>query len=267
MSDPMERWRQYRATGEARLREQLVEDHLGLVKHVAGRLAGRLPRHVQVDDLVSAGLLGLLGALDDFDPDRSVDFVAYAALRIRGAIFDELRRLDWVPRGVRQRLRAAEQALEDLHRRLGRQPTDEEVAGTLGLDMEAYHRLLLDGVVLTPLSGASGPRPDGLALLEVLEDPDGGGPLAAAVVQERRALLGRLIDGLPERERQVLALYYYEDLTMREVGQVLSVTESRVSQLHTSAILRLRAALRQHRIAPSDLAAPGPRPGRRRADR
>ena len=246
-------WRAYRESRAPALRDQIVQTHLGLVKHVAARIAGRLPRHLDIDDLVSVGLMGLLAALEDFDPERGVEFAAYATLRIRGAIFDELRRLDWVPRGVRQRIREAERAIEGLCRRLDRQPSDEEIAREMGTDVEGYHRILAAGVTLVSLDAAGGHDPESPTLLDTLEDPAGPHPLRVAAERERRAILGRFIDDLPERERQVLALYYFEELTMQAVGEVLAITESRVSQIHSSAVLRLRAALRRHRLGESEL--------------
>lgn len=249
-------WQAYRDSRAPALRDQIVQKHLRLVKHVAARVAGRLPRHLDVEDLISVGLMGLLAALDDFDPARGVEFPAYATLRIRGAIFDELRRLDWVPRGVRQRIRDAERAIEGLCRRLDRQPSDEEIAREMGVDVEGYHRILGAGITLVSLDAAGGHDLESLTLLDTLEDPAGPSPLRASMERERRAILARLIDGLPERERQVLALYYYEELTMQAVGAVLSITESRVSQLHSSAVLRLRAALTRHRLGEGELNMP-----------
>jgi RNA polymerase sigma factor for flagellar operon FliA len=249
------RWQAYRRSRDPRLREQLIEQHLVLVKYVAARVAGRLPRHLVIDDLYSAGLVGFLRAIEDYDPDTGVQFAAYATPRVRGAIFDDLRRLDWVPRAARRRIREAEQAMATLAQRLGRAPTDEEVAATLGLSVARYHQVLADGITLTSLDGPAGAGEDE-PLGERLEDASVPDPVAVLTSEERRRLLGRLIEGLPEKERLVLALYYHEGLTMRQVGEVLSVTESRVSQLHSSAVLRLRAALRQERLGAEDLLVP-----------
>jgi RNA polymerase sigma factor for flagellar operon FliA len=246
----------YRHSRAAALRDEIVQAHLGLVKHVAARIAGRLPRHLDVNDLVSAGLLGLMAAIEEFDPGRGVEFPRYAALRIRGAILDELRRLDWIPRGVRRRIRDAERAIESLCQRLDRQPTDEEVARELGVGVEAYHQILAEGVTLVSLDSTGSHDPDGPTLLDTMEDAGSAWPLETVLEKERSAILARLIDELPERERQVLALYYVEDLTMQAVGEVLSVTESRVSQIHSSAVLRLRVALRRQRGGGAELALP-----------
>jgi RNA polymerase sigma factor FliA len=246
-------WEAYRRTGDAALRERLIEKHLILVKYAATRIAGRLPSHLSLDDLYSAGLLGYLRAVDDYDPHRGVEFAVYASQRIRGAIFDDLRRLDWVPRAVRRKVRAAERAIDTLFRRLGRQPTEEEIASELAIDLEDYQRLLGSGLTLFSLDSPATGHPDGLTPLDSLEDGASPNPFLSLAAKERRAILGRIIAGLPERERHVLSLYYYEDLTMHQVGQALGVTESRVSQLHSSAVLRIRAALRRRRITATDL--------------
>jgi RNA polymerase sigma factor for flagellar operon FliA len=216
-------------------------------------VAGRLPSHLRLDDLFSAGTLGFLRAIEDYDPERGVEFSAYAVPRIRGAIFDELRRLDYLPRRVRRRLRDAQRAIEALSQRLDREPSDEEVATELGVGVEDYRKLLGEGVTLLSLDATYGTREDGGSAFDSVEDTSSPSPVRSLELKERRAMLGRVIDGLPEKERQVLALYYYEELTMQEVGQVLGVTESRVSQIHSSAILRLRVALRRQRVQAGDL--------------
>ncbi len=246
--DELALWRELRSTGDVVARDRLVERHIGVVKSAAAWVAGRLPSHLRLDDLYAAGMLGFLDALEDFDPDRGVPFSSYAVPRIRGAIFDELRRLDVVPRRVRRRLRQAQHAVETLSQRLDREPDDTEIAAELGLDLAAYHHLLEEGVTLLSLENAGSADDDRLSPLDTLSDtttPDPGSTLDA---RELRRVLTQCIDTLPDRERQVLALYYYEELTMQEAGQVLGVTESRVSQIHSSAIIRLRAALRRRRL-------------------
>ena len=245
----LELWRAYRRSKDPALRERLVEADLALVKYLAARIASRLPKHLRLDDLFSAGLMGFLAAVDDYDPERGVSFSSYASHRIRGAIFDELRRLDWVPRSTRERMRNAQRAIDTLSRRLVRPPTDQEVAKELGIETEAYRASLGKRITLVSLSAAGGSDTGEPSLMDSVEDATSPDPFLTLAERERRAMLGRLMDGLPERERQVLALYYYEGLTMREVGSALRVTESRVSQLHTSAVLRLRVMLRQqHRM-------------------
>lgn len=245
IAQPWELWHEYRRTRRRELRDRLIEHYVVLVKYVAARVAGRLPSHLSVDDLYSAGLLGFLGAIEDYDPGLGVEFATYATPRIRGAIFDELRRLDWVPRGVRRRIREAERAIDVLTSRFGRQPTEDEIAAELRITPAAYRQLLGEGVTMVSLEAGGD---DGVPR-DTLEDRETPSPLAHLAAREQREVLGRIIDALPRRERQVVALYYYEELTMREVGEVLGVTESRVSQLHASAILRIRSALRRRREA------------------
>jgi RNA polymerase sigma factor for flagellar operon FliA len=252
MSADLELFRVYRRTRTPELRERLVERHLPLVKYAAAWLAGRLPSHLRLDDLYSAGILGFLDALEHYDPDRGVPFSSYAAPRIRGAILDELRRADCVPRGVRRRLRNAQRAMEALAQELDREPTDEETAARLGMEIADYRRLLGENVTLVPLDNLPGDGEPGGAVSEALADPSLPSPLTALEQSEQRRRLGRLIDGLPERERMVLALYYHEELTMQDIGRVLGVTESRVSQIHSSAVLRLQGALRRQRPRAGD---------------
>jgi RNA polymerase sigma factor for flagellar operon FliA len=258
MTTSPETWRAYRRTKDRALRDEIVEADLALVKRAAARIASRLPKHLRLDDLYSAGLVGYLAAVEDYDPERGVAFAAYAVHRVRGAIFDELRRLDWVPRGVRDRIRHTERAIATLYQRLDRQPTDEEIARELGVDVEVYRSGLADGVTLVSLSATAAPDGEGAALVDYVRDTQSADPLRAIAEVERRAVLGKLIDTLPPRERQVLALYYHEELTMREVGAVLGVTESRVSQLHSSAVHRLVVLLRRRRLGESDLKLPEP---------
>ena len=258
MTTSPETWRAYRRSKDRALRDEIVEADLALVKRAAARIASRLPKHLRLDDLYSAGLVGYLAAVEDYDPERGVPFSAYAVHRVRGAIFDELRRLDWVPRGVRDRIRHTERAIATLYQRLDRQPTDEEIARELGVDVEAYRSGLADGVTLVSLSATAAPDGEGAALVDYVRDTQVADPLRALAEEERRGVLGGLVDTLPPRERQVLALYYHEELTMREVGTVLGVTESRVSQLHSSAVHRLTVLLRRRRLGESDLRLPEP---------
>jgi RNA polymerase sigma factor FliA len=247
MSDDVDLFREYRRTHAAELRDRLVEQHLGLVKYAAAWVAGRLPSHLRMDDLYSAGMMGFLDAITHYDPDRGVPFSAYASPRIRGAILDELRRLDCVPRRTRRKLREVQRAVEGLTQELDREPTDDEIATRLGVEVADYHRLLGEGVTLVSLDGSSREDEPRGVTLDVLADGSLPSPLRVLEDGEQRRMLGRFIERLPERERQVLALYYYEELTMQDIGRILGVTESRVSQIHSSAMLRLRAAMRRDR--------------------
>ena len=241
-------WREYRRTGDKALRDRLILTYAPLVKFVAGRISSGLPPHVDDNDLVSYGLLGLIGAIERYDPDRDVKFETYAIARIKGSIIDELRSMDWVPRSVRARARQIEQAIAQLEAQLHRAPTDEEIAAKLGITEEELSESLSDisrsSIAaldeLWTLASGSG---DQVALIDTIEDTEGPEPQAALDETETREALAEAIAALPEREKIVITLYYYEELTLREIGEVLGVTESRVSQLHTKAILRLRARL------------------------
>jgi RNA polymerase sigma factor for flagellar operon FliA len=241
-------WREYRAKHDPGLRDRLIVTYAPLVKYVAGRLGSGLPAHVDDEDLVSYGLLGLIGAIERYDPDRDVKFETYAIARIRGAIIDELRALDWVPRSVRSRARDIERAIAELESKLGRVPTDEEIAGKLGLTEEELDESLSEIsrssiAALDELWTISGTGGDQVALIDTIEDTDAPDPQGSLSQTELREAIADAIARLPEREKLVVTLYYYEELTLREIGEVLGVTESRVSQLHTKAILRLKARL------------------------
>ncbi|MBA2474394.1 MAG: RNA polymerase sigma factor WhiG [Actinobacteria bacterium] len=247
VEDTQDLWLEYRRTSDPGLRDRLILTYAPLVKYVAGRLASGLPAHVDDDDLVSYGLLGLIGAIERYDPERDVKFETYAITRIKGSIIDELRALDWVPRSVRSRARDIERTIGELESRLGRAPSDEELAGKLGLSQDELNESLSD-ISRTSIAAldelwtvsAGG---DQVALIDTIEDSHGPDPLSFLAQSEQREAIGEAIAGLPEREKLVITLYYYEELTLREIGEVLGVTESRVSQLHTKAVLRLKARL------------------------
>jgi RNA polymerase sigma factor FliA len=246
-TDTRSLWREYRRTGAKELRDRLIVMYSPLVKYVAGRLGSGLPAHVDEGDLVSYGLLGLIGAIERYDPDRDIKFETYAIARIRGSIIDELRALDWVPRSVRSRAREIERAIASLEAKFGRAPTDEEIAEKVGISVTELEDSLTDIsrssiAALDELWSVSG-EGDQVSLLDTLEDPDSVRPADALDETELREILGDAISRLPEREKLVITLYYYEELTLREIGEVLGVTESRISQLHTKAILRLKARL------------------------
>ena len=241
-------WKEYKRTGERALRDRLILTYAPLVKYVAGRLGSGLPAHVEEGDLVSYGLLGLIGAIERFDPTRDIKFETYAIARIKGSIIDELRSMDWVPRSVRARARDIERAIADLEARLTRAPTDEEIADKLGITEDEFQDSLMEIsrssiAALDELWASPGSSGDAVALIDTIEDPQAAEPQMAMAHTELREALGDAISRLPEREKLVVTLYYYEELTLREIGEVLGVTESRVSQLHTKAILRLKARL------------------------
>jgi RNA polymerase sigma factor for flagellar operon FliA len=248
VEDATSLFRQYRRTNDEGVRERLILSYAPLVKYVAGRLGVGLPAHVDLSDLVSYGLLGLIRAIERFDPDRDVKFETYAITRIRGSILDELRALDWVPRSVRARARDIERAIAELEPKLGRAPTDEEIAGKLGLTQEELDESLTDIsrssiAALDELWVGHGSSGDQVALIDTIEDTHGAAPSAALDEAERKQMIADAVSRLPEREQLVIKLYYFDELTLREIGEVIGVTESRVSQLHTKAILRLKARL------------------------
>ena len=241
-------WREYRRSRDQHLRDRLILTYAPLVKYVAGRLGSGLPAHVDEGDLVSYGLLGLIGAIERYDPGRDVKFETYAIARIKGSIIDELRAMDWVPRSVRARARDIERAIGELEARLGRAPTDEEISQKLGLTQEELDGSLTDIsrssiAALDELWTVSSSGGDQIALIDTIEDTQGPEPQSALAETEMKEAIAEAIARLPEREKLVVTLYYYEELTLREIGEVLGVTESRVSQLHTKAILRLKARL------------------------
>lgn len=238
-------WRAYDERHDPALRERLVLHYAPLVKYVAGRVGTGLPAHVDAADLVQSGIFGLVSAIERFEPERGLKFETYAMQRIRGAILDDLRAQDWVPRSVRSRAREVERALERLEARLLRTASDAEVAEELGLSVadlrDLYAQLQLTSVVALDELVAVGRG--GTSLAETLSDdsvPDPGVILDGA---ESRRLLAQAVSQLVERDRVVVTLYYFENLTLAEIGKVLGVTESRVCQLHTRAVLRLRAKL------------------------
>jgi RNA polymerase sigma factor for flagellar operon FliA len=241
-------WQRYRQTRDKALRDRLILNYAPLVKYVAGRISTSLPAHVDEGDLVSYGLLGLIGAIERYDPAREIKFETYAISRIKGSIIDELRSLDWVPRSVRSRAREIERAMLELENRLKRPPSDEEVANEIGITVDEFQDSLTaisrsSVAALDELWQISSGGGDTVSLIDTIEDPHADDPSKAMSQTEVREALADAIQRLPEREKLVITLYYYEELTLREIGEVLSVTESRVSQLHTKAILRLKVRL------------------------
>lgn len=243
-----ELWRRYKDTGDDRLREQLILHYSPLVKYVAGRVSVGLPPNVEQADFFSSGVFGLIDAIEKFDLARSIKFETYAISRIRGAMIDELRALDWIPRSVRQKARAVERAYATLEATLRRSPSEAEVAAEMGVAIEDLHAVfsqlsLANVVALEELLHVSADGGDRLSLMDTLEDTAADNPVEIAEDRELRRLLAGAINTLPRREKTVVTLYYYEGLTLAEIGAVLGVTESRVSQIHTKSVLQLRAKL------------------------
>lgn len=232
------------AAAEAAERDRLLLEHLPTVRYIARRIHERLPQHVDLDDLVSAGVVGLIDAFGKFDHTKKVQFKSYAQFRIRGAILDSLRTLDWSPRELRRKGRAVEETIRTLTQRHGRPPAENEIAAEMSLGLEEYQQLLgeLKGLEIGSLHAerSEDSGDEELAYIPGAIEED---PLFQCLQGEMKQRLMDAIDDLPEKERMVLTLYYYEELTMKEIGLTLGVVESRVSQIHSSAVLRLRAAL------------------------
>lgn len=242
-----EMWIVYKKSKDPKIRDMFIKQYAPLVKYVAGKVAIGMPHNVEYDDLVGFGVFGLLDAIEKFDPDKHVKFKTYAVTRIRGAIFDELRSIDWVPRSVRQKTREIEEVIHRLESSLGRSVTDKEIAGELGVDIEEFQRLILkiSGTSILSLNDVwySGDDNDKVSIADSIEAHPSLNPDTIVEKDEIKRVIVDAINELPEKEKTVLVLYYYEDLTLKEIGKVMEVTESRVSQLHTKAIMRLRAKL------------------------
>jgi RNA polymerase sigma factor for flagellar operon FliA len=241
-------WRRYKDSGDPRARERLVLAYSPLVKYVAGRMSSGLPAHVEEADLISYGLLGLISAIERFEPAREIRFETFAITRIKGSIIDELRSLDWVPRSVRAKAREIERANAKLEHRLHRAPTDQEMASELEVSVDEFQESLVrisnsSVVALDELWTVSDSSGDQVSLLDTIQDESAADPAQEMDLTDMKDRLADAIARLPEREKLVVALYYYENLTLREIGEVLGVTESRVSQLHTKAVLRLKSRL------------------------
>ena len=245
-------WREFKDTKETQLRERLILHYSPLVKYVAGRVGVGLPPNIEQADLVSYGIFGLIDAIEKFDLSRAIKFETYAISRIKGAIIDELRAIDWIPRSVRYKAREVEKAYAALEARLHRTPTETEVAEELGISLEDLHAIFsqvsfVNVVALDELLNVGGEKGDKLSLVDTLEDTKAEDPVAAFETEETKYLLARAINTLPEREKIVVTLYYYEGLTLAEIGQVLGVTESRICQMHTKAVLQLRSKIADQR--------------------
>ncbi len=247
-ADVKQLWAEYKETGDRRLRDQLIVRYSPLVKFVAGRVSAGLPRTIEQADLVSYGMFGLIDAIDKFDTSRSIKFETYAITRIKGAIIDELRSIDWVPRSVRAKARSVEQAYGALEASLGRAPSDAEVAAELQISetdlQQIFGQISYVGIVALDevISGGRPDRADSTTFGDTLADV-GEGPMAAYEVEEMKQILAGAINRLGDREKIVLTLYYYENLTLSQIGEVLGVTESRVCQIHTKAVMQLRGRL------------------------
>src|SRR4051794_23265018 len=241
-------WKEFKETADPQLRERLILHYSPLVKYVAGRVGVGLPPNIEQADLVSYGIFGLIDAIVKFDLERAIKFETYAISRIRGAIIDELRAIDWIPRSVRYKAREVEKAYASLEAQLHRTPSEVEVAAEMGIKLEDLHAIFsqvsfVNVVALDELLSVGGEKGDKLSLVDTLEDTKAEDPVLAFESEETKFLLAKAINTLPEREKIVVTLYYYEGLTLAEIGQVLGVTESRICQMHTKAVLQLRGKL------------------------
>ncbi len=243
-------WQRYDAEGCQRARQELVEKYARIVKYVAGRMAIGLPHYVEFNDLVSAGLLGLIQAIDNFDHTRGIKFETYAIPRIRGAILDELRSQDWFPRSLRRKAKQLEEAYATLEARLGRPATDKEVAAELQVEVSELDGIVGEVAVATIMSldadASSDESEQSTSLGDYIADPKAEDLEKVIAAQEMRQIIAQRMAELPEKEQLVLVLYYYEELTLKEIGEILDVTESRVCQIHTKAIMRLKGKIQRH---------------------
>ena len=229
-------------------REEVIKRYSPMIKYVANRIAMRLPPHIEVDDLISVGVLGLMDAISKYDSTRGAKFKTYAEFRVRGAILDELRSLDWVPRSIRQKASQVDKVVQELQAKLSRSPEDEEVAKEMGLSLDQFHDTLNETKSMPVFSledlGLAKDSGEQQSLLDCLAGKADADPQTQIRLVELKEIIAKAIEGLPEKERLMVSLYYYEELTMKEIGAVLEITESRVSQIHSKAVYRLRTKLK-----------------------
>jgi RNA polymerase sigma factor for flagellar operon FliA len=232
-----------------KIRANIINEFAPLIKYIASRIAIRLPPHIDLNDLINAGVIGLIDAIDKFDAGKQIKFKTYAEFRIRGAILDELRSMDWVPRSVRQKARKVEEAYAKIEYNLGRPASDEEVAREMNIDIDSFYRLLSETASVSLLSlddlGEDDADLSKRNLIEYIIQDERDWPSHKIRYAEIRDMVSKAILSLPEKERMVISLYYYDELTMKEIGHVLKFTESRVSQIHTKAVLRLRSKMQK----------------------
>lgn len=240
-------WQQFKETNDASLRDKLICHYLYLIKYVVGKLLITLPPHVKAEDLYSTGVLGLVRAIERYDLTKQNKFDTYALIVIRGAIIDDLRALDWVPRSVHKKANQLADAQTALRKKLGREPSDPELAQELGLNDKEYHTLLVEvrPTLFIPLETSVGDDSDSVTLSERIRDEKAATSFEMADKNEQRALLKKAVQGLPEQERSVLSLYYYDNLMLKEIAKALGVSESRVSQIHTKAISSMKSQLKE----------------------
>ncbi|MDR2940232.1 MAG: FliA/WhiG family RNA polymerase sigma factor [Clostridiales bacterium] len=240
-------WEQYAKTKDKNIKQKLILEYATLVKFVAGRLSVHIGQHVDYDDLVSYGIFGLIDAIDKFDYEKGVKFETYASLRIRGAIIDSIRKLDWVPRTLRQKNKQLEQTYQELEFELGREPTEEELADKLNISIDEVKELIKKSSVVSLISLDDYLEQNHEADYSAGNNNRKDSPEAIYEMQEVKELLKDAIDKLSEKERKVISLYYFEDLTLKEISKIMDVSESRISQIHSKAVLRLQTRLGKYK--------------------
>lgn len=257
LSQKLKNLKDYRSTVEPGVKDEIIIEYAPLIKYIAQKIAARLPSNIELDDLISCGVIGLMDAIEKFDPTRDNKFKTYAEFRIRGSILDELRAQDWVPRSIREKAKTVERAYAKLESELGRMATDDEMCEELKMSQDEFYDLLNKAKSVSLLNiddSASFSRGDKRLMMGLLEHRRVSNPFSAVNFKRGQERIKLGIKSLPEKQRLVLSLYYYEDLNLKEIGQVLDVTESRVSQLHTQAILKLRSKLKDDFMTSDDIA-------------
>lgn len=258
LSKKLKNLKDYRSTVDPKVKDEIIIEYAPLIKYIAQKIAARLPSNIELDDLISCGVIGLMDAIEKFDPTRDNKFKTYAEFRIRGAILDELRAQDWVPRSIREKAKLIERTYSRLESELGRPASDEEMCKALNLTQEEFYDMLNKAKSISLLNiddSTAFSRGDRKLMAGLMENSKTANPFTAVSFKNSRDKIKEGIKTLPEKQRLVLSLYYYEDLNLKEIGQVLDVTESRVSQLHTQAILKLRVRLKNVFESPEDVAS------------
>jgi RNA polymerase sigma factor FliA len=257
LSKKLKNLKDYRSTVDPKVKDQIIIEYAPLIKFIAQKIASRLPSNIELDDLISCGVIGLMDAIEKFDPSRDNKFKTYAEFRVRGAILDELRAQDWVPRSIREKAKLVEKTYAKIEAELGRPATDEEMCEELQITQDEFHELLNKSKSVSLLNiddSSTFNRGDKKLMAGLMDESRSTNPYSAVSYKNMRDKIKEGITALPEKQRLVLSLYYYEDLNLKEIGQVLDVTESRVSQLHTQAILKLKGKLKLIFDSPEDLA-------------
>lgn len=258
LSKKLKNLKDYRSTVDPKTKDEIIIEYAPLIKYIAQKIASRLPSNIELDDLISCGVIGLMDAIEKFDPSRDNKFKTYAEFRVRGAILDELRAQDWVPRSIREKAKMIERSYAKLESELGRPATDDEMCKELNVTQDEFHDLLNKAKSVSLLNiddSATFNRGDKKLIAGLMEDSRAANPFTAVSYKNSREKIKEGIQGLPEKQRLVLSLYYYEDLNLKEIGQVLDVTESRVSQLHTQAIMKLKTKLKSVFDSAEDVAS------------